>query len=406
MKKIAAVSIILLALFIIVFFRFRSNASVDPRGNAYSGSAACIKCHSNLYNSYLHTAHYLASVPANGNTVHGSFVKNFNVFDVSTSQKIVMEKLDNGMFQTYYLNGKFEERHRFDIVLGGVKGESYLYWKGNGLKQLPISYYAKQRRWLISPRYAPGQVDFNRIITMRCLECHASYIGDQRDEPTGLNGNEQFDKNSLVYSVDCERCHGPGAQHVNFQTNNPQIKTAHFITAWASLPRARKIDLCAVCHSGNKSQMTRSTFSFIPGDTIDKFKLRDFYQPAIDTSHLDVHGNQVQLLQSSKCFISSNMDCSTCHDTHQNQRGNIALYTQKCLGCHSAVNHNYCKMANALNAGLIKSNCIQCHMPAFASGAVVYPNMDKTVNADILVHTHRIAIYPKEAKKILAMVNK
>jgi rubredoxin len=315
-----------------------------------------------------------------------------------------MEKGDSGMFQVYYLNGKIKESHRFDIVLGGIKGESYLYWKGNGLNQLPISYYTSQHKWLMSPRYAPGEVDFHRIITMRCLECHAVYIGDQPDKSTGLNGDEQFDKISLVYSVDCERCHGPGAQHVNYQTNNPQIKTARYITSYASLPRARKIDLCAICHSGNKSEMIRSTFSFLPGDTYANFKLPDFYHAGTDTSHLDVHGNQVQLLQSSKCFISSKMDCATCHDTHQNQRGNTALYTQKCLACHSEVTHNYCKMANPLNAGLIKTNCIKCHMPAFASKAIVSPNMDKTSNADIFVHTHHIAIYPQETKKILEMV--
>ena len=166
------------------------------------------------------------------------------------------------------------------------------------------------------------------------------------------------------------------------------------------------MDMCGQCHSGNKSQMIRSIFGFMPGDALAKFKLPDFYSPVVDTTHLDVHGNQLQLLQSSKCFINSKMDCATCHDTHQNQRGNTALYTQKCLGCHSVVNHNYCEMANALNAKLIKSNCIQCHMPAFTSRVIITPNMDQTASADIFVHTHHIAIYPKEAKKILMMAGK
>jgi hypothetical protein len=405
MKKIVVISIILSILFVIVYFKFRAGKPVDPRGYAYAGSAACAKCHSNVYNSYLHTAHYIASVPASANTVHGSFAKTINVFNVSASQKIVMEKRDGGMFQTWYLNGKFKESHRFDIVLGGVKGESYLYWKGNGLNQLPVSYYTKQNKWLMSPRYAPGFADFNRIITSRCMECHAAYIGNQPDDAQQLHTAEQFDKSTLVYSIDCERCHGPGAQHVDFQSNNPGVKTARFITRFSSLPRARRMDLCGVCHSGNKSQMLRSTFGFRPGDTLANFKLPDFVR-AIDTGHLDVHGSQLQLLESSKCFINSKMDCATCHDTHQNQRGNTALFTQKCLGCHSTVNHNYCKMANALNAGLIKSNCIQCHMPALATGVIITPNMDKTFNADIFVHTHHIAIYPQEAKKILMMVGK
>ena len=96
--------------------------------------------------------------------------------------------------------------------------------------------------------------------------------------------------------------------------------------AFKSLPRERKLDVCGVCHSGNKSPMLRSTFGFVPGDTLANYKLPEMVG-AIDTGHLDVHGNQIQLLQSSKCFMGSKLDCQTCHDTHQNQRGNLyAVY--------------------------------------------------------------------------------
>ncbi len=404
MKKTFIVIGICIILLVIAYLQFTNTATSDPRGSAYAGSQACNKCHSKLSNSYLHTAHYIAALPAGQNTVHGSFTSGQNVVEISPTQKIVMEKRDGGMYQTYYLNGKPQETHRFDIALGGVKGETYLYWKDNSLNQLLISYYDNEHRWLLSPGYAPGDVNFNRIITKRCLECHASFIGDQPNEGETLSGAEQFDKKSLVFSVDCERCHGPAAQHVDFQTNNPEVKTARYITTYASLNRSQRMDMCGQCHSGNKSQMIRSIFAFMPGDTLARFKLPDFYNPSIDSTHLDVHGNQLQLLQSSKCFINSKMDCATCHDTHQNQRGNIALYTQKCLGCHSTVTHNYCKMANAGNAQLIKSNCIQCHMPALGTRAILTATMNKTPQADIFVHTHHIAIYPQEVKKILAYV--
>jgi hypothetical protein len=406
MKKFLVVIVIVSALSVIVYFKFSGSVSADPRGPMYTGSATCVRCHSDIYHSYLHTAHYLASSVATSKTVHGSFSAGSNTFEFDPSRKIVMEKRGSGMFQTYYIDGKIKEGHRFDIVFGGVKGESYLYWKGDGLNQLPNSYYTAQDKWLMSPRYTPGVVDFGRVITSRCLECHASYIGDRPDEPEGLNGVERFDKSSLVYTVDCERCHGPGAQHAAFQTNNPTVKTARFITTYASLPRARKIEICAVCHSGNKGEMIRSTFFFKPGDTLAKFKIAGFYSLVSDTGNLDVHGNQVQLLQASKCFIYSKMDCATCHNVHQNQRGSITLYTQKCLSCHSTLSHNYCKMATVSNSGIIKSNCIQCHMPAFTSKAIVSPNMNKTYGAAISVHTHHIAIYPQETKKVLLMIGK
>lgn len=392
-------------MFSLVYLQCKSSKPADPRGDLYAGAASCEKCHKNIYNTYLHTAHYVATVPATVNTIHGSFARNSNVFNFSPSQKIVMEKRDSGLFQTYYLNGKVAESRRFDIVLGGIKGESYLFWKGNELNQLPVSYYAKQKQWLMSPGYMAGQVYFDRPIASRCMECHSGYIASLPGETRQLGAAEQFDKSSLVMSVDCERCHGPGARHADFQTNNPDVKTAKFIASFSSLPRARRLDVCGVCHSGNKSPMLRPTFGFKPGDTLANFKLPEMVRP-VDTNHLDVHGNQVQLLQSSKCFINSKMDCATCHDTHQNQRGNTNFYVQKCLSCHSPANHNFCKMASTLNAQFIKTNCIQCHMPALPSGVIIAPTITKGVSADILVHTHHIGIYPDEVKKVLAFINK
>ena len=140
MKKTLFVTGICATLVILVFFLFKgSKDKEDPRGNLYAGSKACVKCHSDIYHSYLHTAHFLASLPATENTIHGSFKNGSNVFYVNDSQKVVMEKLDSGLFQTYYLKGKAKKRYRFDIVFGGVKGESYLTWNGNDVEQLPLS---------------------------------------------------------------------------------------------------------------------------------------------------------------------------------------------------------------------------------------------------------------------------
>lgn len=401
MKKTFIITVICAILIPVVYMQCRTGKPADPRGEAYVGSAACVKCHGGMYNSYLHTAHHVASIPASLQTIHGSFLKGLNEFIISPTQKIVMEKKDSGLYQTYYVNGRIKESKRMDIVFGGVKGETYLYWQGNELYQLPVSYYTKQNKWLISPGYSTDTVRFNRAIGVRCMQCHASFIADVTQDIKQLKYVEQFDKSSLVYSVDCERCHGPGAQHVQFQAENPGIKTAKFITSYSSLPRARRLEMCGVCHSGKPNDMIRSTFGFKPGDTLANFKLAD-YETSFDTAHLDVHGNQLQLLESSKCFINSKMDCATCHDTHQNQRGNSEAYIQKCLTCHSTVNHNYCKMATTANAQLIRENCIKCHMPQFSSTAITAKTSDKKTPTDILVHTHRIAIYPQEVNKLLS----
>jgi hypothetical protein len=407
MKKILAVTCICATLLIVIYWQFKNRtANVDPRGNLFAGTQACLKCHRDIYNSYLHTAHYLASDTATEKVVHGSFDAGSNIFVINKTQKVIMEKRPGGLFQTYYVNGKMTERHRFDIVFGGIKGETYLYWQGNDLYQLPLSYFSSEHKWSTSPGLGFNFIDYgrNRSIGFQCMDCHASFINYLPGSTQELSGREEFDKKSLVYHIDCERCHGPGAQHADFQTNNPEIKTARYIVKYSALNRIQKLDMCAQCHSGRPSVMIRSGFEFAPGDTFAKFKMPEFSRK-IDTSHLDVHGNQLQLLESSKCFINSKLDCATCHDAHKNTRGNEALYVEKCLNCHNNPGSRYCKMTTKLNAAQLKTNCINCHMPALTTKAISVQVSDKSPPIQFFVHTHRIAIYPEEVKRIMAYIN-
>src|SRR5690606_34482470 len=146
---------------------------------------------------------------------------------------------------------------------------------------------------------------FNRLIVSRCFECHSSYIEKQPLKSKSLKTVDEFKKESLILGIDCERCHGPAAKHADFHLNNPSQKDAHYITAVRGLSRQQKLDMCAVCHSGNQQKLQKSTFSFLPGDVLSDFYYPDFSRP--DISDFDVHGNQYQLLTASQCFIQSNM---------------------------------------------------------------------------------------------------
>ena len=50
--------------------------------------------------------------------------------------------------------------------------------------------------------------------------------------------------------VDCEKCHGPAARHVEFQTQNPKETIAKFIINPAGFSRQQSLDMCALCHGG------------------------------------------------------------------------------------------------------------------------------------------------------------
>ncbi|WP_448702432.1 cytochrome c3 family protein [Mucilaginibacter sp. AW1-3] len=377
---------------------YQSKAT-DVRGAAYAGSVSCKQCHKDVYSSYLHTAHFETSRQAGTQTVHGSFAPGENTFDFGTGQKMVMQKRDSGLYQTGYVNGQQVETERFDMVIGGVKAETYLYWKGDKLFELPMSYFKNLHGWTNSPGYAKGIINFDRPIVTRCLECHSSYISEVPQQ-SAIRQQPEFDKNSLIYGIDCERCHGPAAKHVAFHLNNPNEKEAHFMVSYKSLTRDQKLNTCAVCHSGNREKFELSAFNFKPGDTLDNFKVRDYFPQKQNLAGLDVHGNQNGLLSASKCFLMSNMDCMSCHNTHVNDRGNVAMYSQKCMNCHNTANHNTCTVKQVAAR---KANCIDCHMPEKASAIAVQTATERNITP-YLVRTHLIAVYPEESKKIMDFI--
>ena len=212
-KKLTRLGIFLVPLVFIFSQCLNFSKKEDPRGRAYAGSASCVRCHKDVYNSYLHTAHFMASQPADSGTIQGSFAKGSNAFVFNPNMKVVMTKRDSGFFyQTAYENGHAGQSQRFDISFGGVKGQTYAYWLSNELFQLPISYVSNTHSWINSPGYAPNRIAFDRMIGTHCFDCHASYIKQAPPDLPGLYiGAEGFEKKSLVYSIDCERCHGPGS---------------------------------------------------------------------------------------------------------------------------------------------------------------------------------------------------
>jgi hypothetical protein len=301
------------------------------------------------------------------------------------------------------MNGKEYKSEPFEIVIGsGKKGQTYLYFGEDGkLFQLPISYSTFTDSWCNSPGYYPDTIRFNRQVTAYCLECHGTNAGSG---PDAVYDQEIIDKQQIIYGIDCERCHGPGAQHVSYQRDHPGDRTAKFIIDPKLLSRPRRLDACALCHSG-LGVGSKPAFSFRPGDT-----LRNYYQPGFGkgSAEPEVHGNQYGLLISSKCFIRSQMDCSSCHNVHVNEVNNPKLFSQRCMTCHNEAAHNTCTIAP--RAGLVLSdNCIDCHMPALASRKIaiqgsglskeLLSHTSKAIPA--LVRTHRIAIYPESTNQYL-----
>jgi hypothetical protein len=363
------------------------DSSAPPRAvssrNGFKGDTACQPCHRAIAATYLHTAHRITSQLPGKASLPGSFAPGANVLKTSNPDlHFRMQAGANGFYETAVFWQPPDEKtrtERIDFVTGsGAKGQTYLYWKGDALFQLPVSYWTELHAWVNSPGFPDGVADFDRPIVPRCLECHATYFASV----PSAQADNRYRKTGFVLGISCERCHGPGGEHVAQQsasTSGP----SHSIVNPAKLSRDRQMEVCAQCHGGI-GQPVAPAFSFVPGQPLENFIRLE--RPAED-ARVDVHGNQVALTQRSRCYQSSLMTCTTCHDVHAPER-QPAAYSAKCLGCHKDKDcGRFVKLGEK-----IRENCIDCHMPVEESDLIISHTAQQQVKAKM--RNHWIRVYP------------
>jgi hypothetical protein len=156
----------------------------------------------------------------------------------------------------------------------------------------------------------------------------------------------------------------------------------------AHLVRERQLDLCALCHAGAVDPL-RPPMTFMVGANV-----RDYLAiPPVPDAPVDVHGNQVGALEQSKCFTSSNMTCSTCHNVHEKQE-EADSFSRHCLTCHQV---QACGRYRTLGQA-IRTRCVDCHMPLVESAKITSASGGGTLHA--LLRAHKIKVYPEVSERL------
>jgi hypothetical protein len=351
----------------------------------YAGDKKCGSCHQEKLIAFHQTAHYKTSSFPDAHSILGSFAPGQNVVTTSNPDLFFqMDQQPDGFFQTA-IQGMApyttERKERIDVVIGsGGKGQTYLFWKGDELFQLPISYW-RQLGWVNSPGYRDGTANFDRPIVPRCLECHGTYTQANSPPPN------RYSKDSLFLGITCEKCHGPGLAHVESQTSQVKGKADAIILDPRKFGRDRQMDLCGWCHAG-AGEPVRPAFSYLPNQPLNAYlKLTE---PPLDAV-VDVHGGQVELLKRSRCYQSSDMTCITCHDVHAVQH-DASVFSQRCLSCHKPGTARFPKADHKA-----ESDCVDCHMPAQATSLIVFDSNGR--KSTPLVRNHWIKVYAAVAKR-------
>jgi len=315
------------------------------RAQHYVGSEACKPCHEEQYNGWRQTrmANVVRDPKLHPEAVLGDFthpdpIRTFTLDDVA-------------------------------LVYGSRYKQRYFARLGNTCYPLPAQWDVAQKRWLPYhvetgadwwvPFYGPANKD--RPTGPTCDGCHSVNYNAQTQTVTEWN-------------VGCEKCHGPGSEHVAHPTRanivNPE-----------TLDSVRGNDVCMQCHTQGRplsNPINGLYYDWPVGFTAGR-RLADYWsleelKPGVTSFYqfpdLTAHKNRMQ----GNDFVQSNMyhrqlRCFDCHQVHSNQNESnlVAKGNTLCLGCHNRNNPAGLKGSVSEHthhaANSPGSDCVACHMP-------------------------------------------
>lgn len=286
-----------------------------PLGDQTTGSAACARCHADVYEAWASSHHALAQRPASPD-------------DPALSGLLELE-LDGG-----------EGPARFPVrwTLGVAPLRQFVVPMTGGRHQVTQQAWDTDRaEWfdVFGDDRQPGEWGHwtGRGMTWNgmCAPCHTTGLVVGYDPEA-----DTFSTTWHELGVGCEACHGPGSAHGDEGAPSPGGEA------------------CAACHA----RMTALTGAYSPTEP-----LLDHFLPALpdtsDTWHAD--GQVQDELFEAVAFRMSRMHeagvtCRDCHDAHTG-----ALRAEGdglCLSCHAEhpgfARHDH-------HGGAV--SCVDCHMP-------------------------------------------
>lgn len=327
----------------------------------------------------------------------------------------------------FRMDGKdtvFERTERINYIIGsGQHTNSHMMNVNGYVTQVPATYYTQQGKWDLPPGFEKGfNTRFNRKIELECMSCHNGY-------PELVLGSEnKYLK--IPNGIDCERCHGPGSEHVKLmqsgQITDVGKEIDYSIVNPAKLPIDLQLDVCQRCHIQGNAVLKegKSFYDFRPGMHLKD--VMDVYMPVYkgeDNAH--IMASHAERMKMSPCFLKSisksdavnpnksalfpyqnAMTCVTCHNPHVSVKETESdHFNNACKSCHGgdaavkknevAFSHLICT-ADLSERQKVNDNCVRCHMPK--NGTIDIPHVTTTD------HFIRKPVKEDEVKKIRAFV--
>lgn len=377
----------------------RRAAARDPDPASYVGSEACRRCHAAVCDSF--HAHPMGrslapvadAVPLERSTADeiarttsadGEVARSWAVESTET-QMLHHERVTTADGEVLY-----DRAVPVHYAVGsGKRGRSYMIDRDGLLFLSPLSWYSQQQRWDLSPGYAERNLHFGRRVIDACVGCHAGRVNSVPGAASRFAAPPFRE-----HSIGCERCHGPGRDHIAFQDGDRAAGTDPIVNP-QHLPPRRRDHVCFQCHLIGEYRLLRygrSDYDFLPGDD-----LTDVWTIVLRNAGTDGAAavSQAEQMLDSKCYQESAgaFGCISCHDAHAvpDESEQHAFYRSRCLRCHdAAAGGTPCaEDPDVRHAASRRDSCIACHMPSFQASDI--PHTSQT--------DHRVLRRPTDAER-------
>ena len=372
---------------------FYAQRRAVPASPEYVDSGVCARCHRQIADDYARTGMGRSFFPPRPSNTLESYAGD-DVYHAPSDTHFSMILRNGEYYQRRWQIGfagkeSNVEELRIDYVLGsGNHARSYLHRTARGtLIELPLGWYSEAKvtglgasgggHWSMSPGSDSERPRTRRFVSYKCMFCHNGI--PQIPAGQGSPGSDPIFPGDLPEGIDCQRCHGPGGNHV--RTVSSRQSTAEDVRSSivnpARLSSKLRMEICMQCHLETSSgripaslvRFNRGPFSFQPGEPLDAFMLTFDHAPGSGHDDKFEAVSSVYRLRKSQCFVQSEgrLTCDTCHNPHRVPRGAeaVAQYAAVCRQCHSTATASTAPIDSLIASGKHSgsSDCAGCHMP-------------------------------------------
>jgi predicted CXXCH cytochrome family protein len=332
----------------------------------YVDDRACASCHTDLARTYQRKGMARAFFRPRPETD----IEDFSAppfFHAASGQSFqIVRRGDRLVFRRWQKDGPVFETE-VDWILGsGGHARTYLYRAPGGeMFQLPLAWYSQARKWGMAPGYdRPDHDGILRQVRRECLFCHDAYP----EVPAGSDAHNapHLFPDSLPEGIGCQRCHGPGAEHIWLASGGiaPAAEIRAAIFNPGRLPAKRQDEVCMTCHFQPSVTLPglrrfgRNDFSYRAGEPLDDYLVQvDVEEEGRRPDERFEINHHAYRLRQSRCYLESGggVGCLSCHDPHRVVPAEaMKVRVRKvCLGCHTKIRADHSS----------NTDCASCHMP-------------------------------------------